>query len=144
MSFEKLLDEKKIEQVEKEEFNSALAESDLETARRNFENEDYEWASSIAYNSVLRVSRKMMAFLGYRAIGKEHHKHVFEFLKETGFDLELVNYFDNIRKQRNSFIYRDFEVATEENAKEVIGKAEDFVHKIRTFVHKIRTEEAGK
>ena len=81
-----------------------------------------------------------MFHLGYRPIGKEHHKHVFEFLRRTEFDREIVNYFDNIRKKRNNFVYGIVEGTSEENAEEVIEKAEKFVQEIRTFVHKIRTK----
>jgi len=144
MNFEKLLDEKKIEEIEKEEFSSEFAEKDLETAKRNLINKDFDWAVSIAYNAVLRVGRSVMTMFGYRAIGKEHHKNLFEFLRETEFDLDLIDYFDNIRKQRNSFVYRDFEVASKESTEETLKKAEEFVQKIRTFVQKIRTNKQEK
>lgn len=80
-----------------------------------------------------------MSNLGYRPIGKEHHKNVFEFLRKTEFDKELLDYFDNLRKKRNKFVYGIIEGTSKENAGEVIKRAEIFVHKIRTFVHKIRT-----
>ena len=141
MNFKELLNENKIERVEKEEFDDSLAEKDLETAKHNLDSGDYDWALSIAYNAVLRVARSFMFHLGYRPIGKEHHKNVFEFLRKTEFDKELADYFDNIRKKRNKFVYGIIEGTSKENAKEVIDKAEIFVHKIRTFVHKIRTKE---
>lgn len=140
MNFKELLDERKIERVEKEEFDDSLALKDVESAKHNLASGDYDWALSIAYNAVLRVVRSFMFHLGYRPIGKEHHKHVFEFLRRTEFDRELVNYFDNIRKKRNNFVYGIVEGTSEENAEEVIDKAEKFVQEIRTFVHKIRTK----
>lgn len=145
MNFEKLLSEGKIEKINKEEFDDSLAEKDLGSAENSFNSGDYNWASVIAYNSVLRVCRNLMFFLGYRAIGKEHHKNVFKFITETGFERSLVTYFDNIRKQRNNFVYGSEEIISENNARETLNKAKLFVHKIRTFVHKIRTgEENGK
>jgi len=140
MTFKELLNEKKIEKVEKEEFDDTLAKKDIESAKHSLKSRDYDWALSIAYNAVLRVARSFMFHLGYRPIGKEHHKNVFEFLRKTEFDKELIDYFDNIRKKRNRFVYGIIEGTSEENAKEVIDKAEKFVHKIRTFVHKIRTK----
>ncbi|MBS3071661.1 HEPN domain-containing protein [Candidatus Pacearchaeota archaeon] len=140
MDFEELLNANKIERVEKEEFDSSFAEKDIDSAKNSFDSEDYDWALSIAYNAVLRASRSLMSFLGYRPIGKEHHKNVFEFLRKTKFDETLVDYFDSIRKKRNKFIYGVIESTSKENADVVISKAEDFVHKIRTFVHKIRTQ----
>lgn len=141
MNFKKLLDEGKIEKVEKEEFDDSLAKKDLESAKHSLAAEDYDWALSIAYNAVLRAARGLMFHLGYRPTGKEHHKNVFEFLRKTNFEIELINYFDGIRKKRNNFVYGIVEGTSERDAKEVISKAEEFVHKIRTFVLKIRTKE---
>lgn len=139
MNFKELLDKRKIEKIEKEEFDTNLAEKDINSSKHNLDSEDYDWALSIAYNAVLRVGRSFMFYLGYRPIGKEHHKNVFEFLRNTEFDKELIDYFDNIRKKRNKFIYGIVEGTSKENAKEAIEMAKEFVHKIRTFVHKIRT-----
>ena len=136
MNFEELLKTKKIEKVEKGLFDDSLAKKDIESAKHSFEAGDYDWALSIAYSSVLRIARSFMFCLGFRPIGKEHHKNVFEFLRKTKFSKDLIDYFDNIRKKRNKFIYGIVEGTSEENAKEVIKMAEDFVLKIRTFVLK--------
>lgn len=141
MNFEELLNNKKIERVEKEEFDAEASLKDVHSAKNNFEAEDYNWAVAIAYNAVLRVSRSFMQSLGFRATGKEHHKNTFEFLRQTGFNEETIDYFDNIRKLRNEFVYEFIENATQESAEEVILKAEDFVQEIRTFVQKIRTKK---
>lgn len=141
MNFKELLDNRKIEEVEKEDFDDSLAKKDIESARHSFDSKDYDWAMSIAYNAVLRASRSFMFSLGYRPIGKEHHKNVFEFLRIAGFDESLADYFDSIRKKRNKFVYGIVEDSSEENAREVIAKAEEFVQKIRTFVQKIRTHK---
>ena len=141
MNFKELLSEKKIEKVEKEEFDDRLALKDVESAKHNLNSKDYDWALSIAYNAVLRITRGLMFHLGYRPIGKEHHKNTFEFLRKTEFDKELIDYFDNIRKKRNRFVYGIIEGTSKENVKEVIRKAEKFVQEIRTFVHKIRTKD---
>ena len=141
MNFEKLLLEKKIERVEKTEFDSGSAERDIEFARNGMETGNYNRVMSVVYEGILRLINRLMNFLGFRSIGKEHHKHSFEFLRISGFDEELTYYFDNIRKKRNDFIYRDIENISKEEAVEILEKADDFVHKIRTFVHKIRTKE---
>ena len=141
MNFKELLDERKIEKVEKEEFDDTLARRDIKSAKHSLDSGDYDWALSIAYNAVLRVSRSFMYLLGYRPIGREHHKNVFEFLEKAGFNKELVDYFSNIRKKRNKFVYGIVEGTSKENAKEVIHTSEKFIRKIRTFVQKIRTEK---
>ena len=140
MNFEKLLSEKKIEKIDKTDFNLKSVELDLEFAKKGLETNNYNRVMTISYEAVLRAGNKLMNLLGYRAIGKEHHKNVFEFLKESGFDQELLMFSNKIRVKRNNFIYRDTENISKEEAEEIINKAEQFVHKIRTFVRKIRTQ----
>lgn len=123
MNFEKLLNEKKIEKVEKTEFNLELAEKDLVFAKKGLETNNYDRVMTIAYEAVLRAGNKLMNFLGYRAIGKEHHKNIFEFLKEINIDQDLVKYFNKIRIKRNEFIYRDIENISKSEAEEIIEKA---------------------
>jgi uncharacterized protein (UPF0332 family) len=139
MNFEKLLNEGKIERVKKTDFDSTSGERSLEFARNGFKTGNYDEVLSVVYNGIFKVSNRLMNFLGYRAIGKEHHKNVFEFLEIVGLDFNLVNYFDVIRKKRNDFIYRDVEIISKVEAEEMLEKAEEFVQKIRTFVQKIRT-----
>ena len=139
MNFEKLLNEGKIEKVEKKEVSSNSIDKSIEFARKGFETENYNEIMSVVYNAIFKIGNKLMNYLGFRAIGKEHHKHVFEFLLQTGLDPDLVGYFDNIRKRRNDFIYRDIGGTSREEAEEIINRADEFVHKIRTFVHKIGT-----
>jgi len=139
MNFEDLLNKNKIEKVEKEQFSEEASMKDIASAENNFKSEDFDWAVAIAYNAVIRAGRGVMQELGFRAIGKEHHKNTFEFLRKTGFNEELVDYFDNIRKLRNEFVYNFVENATKESAEETISKAKDFVQEIRTFVQEIRT-----
>jgi len=141
MNFKKLLDERKIEIVEKEDFSAEVSLRDLDSAENSFQSEDYDWSVNIAYAAVLKVCIKFMQHLGYRAIGREHHKNVFDFMMETGFDKELVSYFDEIRKIRNRFMYGFLEKNDKDHAEETILKAKDFVQKIGTFVQKNRTGE---
>ena len=141
MSFENLLNEKKIQKLlKKQEPIFELVGKDMQTAASNLEF-DVNWAAVIAYESVLRAINKLMNFLGFRAIGKEHHKNMFEFLKEIDINQQLVEYFDGIRKKRNDFLYRDIESISKEEAEEIIKKAKEFVQEIRTFVQKNRTDE---
>ena len=140
MNFEKLLSEGKIEKIEKEEIDFDLVEKDLEVAKKNLENGDYGWTETIAYNSILRAGIKLMGFLGFRAIGKEHHKNVFEFLNKTGIEENLIRYFNKMRVKRNEFIYKDISSSSLKECKETIKLAEELVQEIRTFVQEIRTE----
>ena len=140
MNFKNLLDKKIIEKIgKKKELEFDMAERDLNVARDNFLSGNFDWALNIAYNAVLISGRELMFFFGYRPIGKEHHKAVFEFLRESGFDLNFIEYFDKIRKKRNKSIYGEREEIYEEFCEEVIQEADKFVHKIRTFVQKNKT-----
>jgi uncharacterized protein (UPF0332 family) len=139
MDYERLLNDGKIEKVDKTEINLDSAEKDLDFAKKGLDTNNYNWVMSVAYETVLRMGNRLMNYLGYRAIGKEHHRNTFEFLKEINFDKELINYFNKIRKKRNDFIYRDIESVDKTEAEQIIKKAEEFVQKIRTFVQKIRT-----
>jgi uncharacterized protein (UPF0332 family) len=141
MKFKELLDKNKIEKVEKTEFDSESAEKSIKFAENGLETENYDEIMSVVYNGVFKISNRLINSLGYRAIGKEHHKNIFEFLKETGLNQETIEYFDNIRKKRNNFIYRDIESISKEEAEEIIEKAKEFVQEIRTFVQKNRTKE---
>ena len=142
MNFEKLLKDKKIQVLKEKSLpDFEKCESDLKVAKNNFSNKDFDWAMNIAHNSVLLASREIMFYLGFRPIGKEHHKNVFGFLRELKFDKDLVDYFDKIRVKRNKVVYGELEEINEGLAEETIEKAKDFVHKIRTFVQEIRTDE---
>ena len=142
MNFEELLKNKIVEKLnKKQEPDFSGAEKDLDTARDIFLSGHFDWALNIAYNAVLLSSRELMFLLGYRPIGKEHHKAVFEFLKEANFEPDLTGYFNKIRVIRNKNVYGDAENITERLADESVQKAEEFVQKIRTFVQKIRTGE---
>ena len=97
MNLERLSEEDKIEKIEKKEFNASLAERDLKAAKDNFNDKNYDWALSIAYNAVLQAARALMFSLGYRAKGKNQHKTVFEFLETLELDQDLADYFDSIK-----------------------------------------------
>lgn len=139
MNFEKLLNEKKIEKIEKTNFDINQLEKDLEFSRKSLEFNNYGWVMAITYEIVLKASNKLMNFLGYRSIGKEHHKNTFEFMNEIDIDTGLITFFNKIRVKRNNFIYREADKVSKKEAEEIINKAEEFVRKIRTFVRKIRT-----
>jgi len=141
MNFERLLSNKKIEEVNKTDFNLDLIESGLKFAKKGIETENYNWAMSLIYESIIKMINGFMNFLGYRAIGKEHHKNAFEFLREINIKQSFVEYFDDIRVKRNNFIYRDIANTSKKEVEEIIEKANEFVQEIRTFVHKIETQK---
>ena len=144
MNLERLLEENKIEKIEKKEFDLALAERDLKVAKDNLDSENFDWALSIAYNSVLQAARALMFHLGFRPKGKNQHKTVFEFLNLTEIKTELVDYFDSARKTRHIAVYDVASYVSKETAEEAVKQAESFVQEIRTYALKIRTTKGGK
>lgn len=140
MNFERLLNENKIEKIEKKEFELDLAERDIKAAKDNIYSQNFDWVLSIAYNAVLQAGRALMFYLGYRPKGNNQHKTVFEFLEETGFDQDIIFYFNRIRKTRHIAVYDQIDTVSKETAEETVRKAEEFVRKLRTFVQKLRTK----
>lgn len=139
MSYEKLFEENKIEKIVSKDFDLSLAERDLKGAQDNLDLNNFDWALSIAYNAVLQAGRALMFYLGFRPRGMYQHKTVFEFLIETGFNEDLIYYFDSVRKTRHIAVYDEVDYVSEEFANEAIEQAEVLVSKIRTFVRKNRT-----
>lgn len=139
MNFEKLLEENKIKEVTKTELDLSLAERDLVVALHNFEAEDFDWALSIVYNAVLQACRALMFSLGFRPVGKNQHKTVFEFIELVGLNKDLINFFNAVRKTRHVAVYDSSGVVSESLANETLSKAKEFVQEIRTLVHKNRT-----
>lgn len=136
MNFEKLLNENKIEKISKSDFSAIAGEKSLEFAKKGLETNNYDEVMSVTYNGVFKVVNKFMNFFGYRAIGKEHHKNAFEFLKKININQDLVSYFDKIRQRRNNFIYRDVEGVSKKEAGEIIQTAEEFIKDIKKFIEK--------
>ncbi len=141
MNFEKLLSEGKIEKIEKTDFVSESVEKSLQFAVKGMETESYDEVMSVVYSGIFKISSRLINFLGYRAVGKEHHKNTFEFLKKMNINLELVDYFDNLRKKRNDFLYRDIETTTKDEAEQMIVRAREFVQEIKKFCKNFRKSE---
>ncbi len=143
--FDKLLSNGKIKKLtNKQKPDFSLSERDIKVAKENFENENYDWAFSIAYNSVLQAARTLMFAMGYRTHGSSQHKTVFEFLRSTNLNKEKVDYFDSIRKKRNMVVYRDALIISKKEVEECIKEAGKFVQEIRTFVQEIRTGDKNE
>ncbi|MBI3622823.1 HEPN domain-containing protein [Candidatus Pacearchaeota archaeon] len=139
MNFGRLLKDNKIELVEKTEFEIEQILKDIDFAKNGLETGNYNRIMAISYETVLMAGNRLMNFLGYRAIGREHHKNTFEFLNTFGINKELVFYFDKIRIKRNNFVYRGADEISKSEAEQIIKKAEIIVQEIRTFVQEIRT-----
>lgn len=117
----------------------SLAKRDLKTARNVFEDKDYDWCLSIAYNAMLQSSRAIMFSRGYRPKGQYKHVAVVEFVK-TKFGDEFTDQtlfmFNKIRKKRHTAVYEEAEIVSENEARNVLKLAERFIEKAGEIAEK--------
>lgn len=141
MSLEDLLSDRKIEAIEEDkalvEKTFRIALRDLNAAKRNLENEDYDWALAIAYNSMLQAGRALMFSKGYRPTGAYKHVGVIEFIHDVfGNEVssKLIYIFDKLRKKRHSVVYDEPDIVSEDEAESAIKVAEEFSSKVKEIL----------
>ncbi|MCK5283158.1 MAG: HEPN domain-containing protein [Nanoarchaeota archaeon] len=114
-----------------------LAERDIKTATDVYNNRDYDWAFSIAYNAMLQAGRSLMFSEGYRPIGEAKHVSVIEFVK-TKFGKEFAEkilfLFNKIRKKRHVAVYEQVNIISEEEAKNALNTAKEFHKKVKEII----------
>ena len=89
-------------------------------------NSDPEWASTIAYQAMLRLGRALIFSYGYLPADGQQHKTVVEITgKLLGGDFDLlIKYFDRMRRSRNTFFYDSLDTNNEAQAKKAFETAE--------------------
>ena len=112
------------------------AEKDLQTFSLII-GADPEWASTIAYQAMLRMGRALIFSHGYLPADGHQHKTVVEI---TGMLLGedyglLLKYFDRMRRNRNVFFYDSLDANNETQAKKAFETA---VELLRAIIRKIR------
>ena len=82
------------------------AYKDLKTAKRTLEY-DPEWASTMAYQAMLRGGRALLFAHGYLPTDGAQHRTVVELTGKVLGDeyANLIRYFNKFRKKRNLFFY---------------------------------------
>jgi len=110
-----------------------IADRDLATARRNFQDGDDEWAYNIAYNAMLQAGTSLMNTQGYRPEGREHHYAVELFLVHF-LDKKEVEIFSKMRKQRNKSIYERVGTISHTDTESALERAELIVQKIKGII----------
>lgn len=127
------------EKVSRTEINQALerADRDLRTAEKILV-DDPDWGFNIAYNSILQASRAYMFSQGYRPASAQGNKNTFAFMMlAMGEDhLDLITYFDRMRKKRSKAVYDMSGLITETEARDLLRRAKDFVSLIRDSLKK--------
>jgi len=118
----------------------SLAKRDLKTAKNVFEDKDYDWCLSIAYNAMLQAGRALMFSKGYRPKGKYKHVAVVEFVKSRfgrEFSDLMLFIFNKTRKKRHMAVYEQVNIVSEEEAKNAIDWAERFVRKVEEILFRV-------
>jgi len=138
MSLERLLKDRMITRVSSnaKQVNEVLkvGERDLDAAKDNLREGNYDWALAIAYNSMLQAGRALMLLRGYRPIGEFKHVAVVEFIKVEFSDelsRKLAFAFNKIRRKRHRVVYEQAGITTEREASEVVELAEEFVSRVK-------------
>jgi uncharacterized protein (UPF0332 family) len=97
-----------------------LSERDIKTSRDIFNNNDYDWSFSIAYNAMLQAGRALMFSEGFRPKGEYKHVSVIEFIKKKfgdEFAEKILFMFNKIRKKRHIAVYEQVNIISEDEAK---------------------------
>jgi len=116
-----------------------LAERDIKTANDVFNNHDFDWTFSIAYNAMLQAGRALMFSEGYRPKGEYKHVSVIEFVKikfGTSFAERILFMFNKIRKKRHIVVYEQVDLISKDEAENALKVAKDFVEKVKNLLRK--------
>ena len=114
-----------------------LAKRDLKTAQDIFNNKDYDWTFSIAYNAMLQAGRSLMFSEGYRPKGETKHVSVVEFVKikfGDEFADKILFLFNKIRKKRHIAVYEQVNIISKDEAKNALNTAKEFVDKVKELI----------
>ena len=110
-----------------------IADRDLSSAKRNFQERDDEWAYNIAYNALLQAGTCLMHTQGYRPEGREHHYSVELFLSHF-LDRNEITIFSRMRKQRHNSVYDRVGAISHTDAESALRNAEVSINRIKTLV----------
>ena len=114
-----------------------LAHRDMKTAGDVYNNKDYDWTFSIAYNAMLQAGRALMFSEGFRPKGESKHVSVIEFVKmkfNKKFADKLLFMFNKIRKKRHIAVYEQVNIISKEEVKNALDLSKEFVIKVVTLV----------
>jgi len=141
MKIEEMLSKRMIKAIEtdKKEIKKIieLCERDIKVAKKNLENEDYDWSLAIAYNSTLQAGKALMISKGYRSNGEFKHLAVIEFLhSEFGKQItdKMIDILNFLRKRRHKVVYEQGGSVSEGESMEAIKFAIDFLNKIKEIL----------
>ena len=143
MSLEELLRDRTIRRIRPDrglaERAMSRARRDVDTAQTLIENEKFDWALAVSYNSVLTAGRALMFSTGYRPSSTEGHVAVVKFLSAfIGVEDRMVMVFNGMRRKRHRIVYEEMDIVTEKEARQALEWAEEFVEKINELMGGIK------
>lgn len=117
------------------------AEKDLDTYTLVID-KDPEWASTIAYQSILRAGRSLLFAYGYLPIDGQQHKTVVDITGEIlGEEFSLVvKQFDRLRRKRNLFFYDSEDARNFTEARKALEIARNLLDEIKKEIDKLNPQ----
>jgi len=117
------------------------AYKDLKTAKRTLEY-DPEWASTIAYQAMLRGGRALLFAHGYLPTDGAQHRTAVELTGKVLGDeyANLIRYFNKFRKKRNLFFYDSEDTGNLEEAKKGLQIARELLDRIKMYIEKVNPQ----
>ena len=121
------------------------AEKDLHTYNLVI-NKDPEWASTIAYQAILRTGRALLFAHGYLPADGQQHKTVVEITgKILGEEFSLVvKQFNRLRRKRNLFFYDSEDIGNYTEAKKAFRTARTLLDEIKKEISKLNPQGSFK
>lgn len=121
------------------------AEKDLHTYNLVI-NKDPEWASTIAYQAILRTGRALLFAHGYLPADGQQHKTVVEITgKILGEEFSLVvKQFNRLRRKRNLFFYDSEDIGNYTEAKKAFRTARKLLDEIKKEISKLNPQGSFK
>ncbi len=136
VQFRRLLEDRKLQRIRPKNDLIAKeivsAEYDLGKSRNSLKEEDYKWAIIQAYYSMFHAARALIYSKGYR---EKSHRACLVALKEFflgALGEQRINDFEEAMGLRESADYGS--AYTDEDAKNLILKAEDFLGNVRRIL----------
>lgn len=137
---EELVRERLVKRLPKDkrrvENSLSLAKRDIKTSKDLLRKEDFDWAFSIAYNSMLQAARALMFSEGFRPSEEKSHISVVRFL-QTRDEKEIqrnVIFFDMMRRKRHKSVYDVPQAISKTEAENAVSRAVKFLSVVEKIV----------
>ena len=141
MSLDELLSAGTIKRVRRSkrliEKNLIKAYRDIEVSQKLLELKEFDWAYTSAYTGMLVAARGYMNGKGYRPSSGDGHVAVVRFLEAQDSEPSLrrfVNIFDRMRRNRHRVMYDDYDLITQNVARQAYEWALEFVDIISDMI----------